>query len=189
MSYESAKYDYENFMDKMTDFYFEMSRLNNKVKKPFIGLLTLFDSDRMSDEERSRFDHWEKEKCQEFTDIVTKNGLYVEGCCDDWEILPFDPDVLPYSYYLDFDVQIEAVTEHTHGVSFGRAANPLEFNDYLKEVELDFNDISKIFQHGVRKLDDIWYEGLGNVNELCNELRGPFSSTKLMKECEKYVFR
>lgn len=80
MSYESAKYDYENFMDKMSDFYFEMSRLNNKVEKPFIGLLTLFDSDRMSDEERSRFDHWEKEKCQEFTDIVTKNGLYVEGC-------------------------------------------------------------------------------------------------------------
>lgn len=189
MSYESAKYDYENFMDEMTDFYFEMSRLNNKVKKPFIGHLTLFDSDGMSDEERSRFYHWEKEKCQEFTDIVTKNGLYVEGCCDDWEILPFDPDVLPYSYYLDFDVLIEAVTEHTHGVSFGRAANPLEFNDYLKEVELDFNDISKIFQHGVRKLDDIWYEGLGNVNELCNELRGPFSSTKLMKECEKYVFR
>ena len=104
-------------------------------------------------------------------------------------MLPFDPDVLPYSYYLDFDVLIEAVTEHTHGVSFGRAANPLEFNDYLKEAELDFNDISKIFQHVVRKVDDIWYEGLGNVDELCVELREQFSSAKLLKEYEKYVFR
>lgn len=62
MSYESAKYDYENFMDKMSDFYFEMSRLNNKVKKPFIGFLTLFRAETMSDDERSRFDFWEKRK-------------------------------------------------------------------------------------------------------------------------------
>ena len=189
MSYESAKYDYENFMDKMSDFYFEMSRLHNSVKKPFIGFLTLFRAETMSDDERSRFDFWEKEKCQEFTDIVSNHGLYVECSCNDWEVLPFDPDVLPYSYYLDFDNLIEAVTEHTHGVSFGRAANPLEFNDYLKQVELDFNDISRIFRYGVYKLDDIRYEGLGNVEELCNELREQFSSSKLLKECENYVFK
>lgn len=189
MSYESAKYDYENFMDKMSDFYFEMSRLHNSVKKPFIGFLTLFGTDRMSDEERRRFDFWEKEKCQEFTDIVSNHGLYVESSCNDWEVLPFDPDVLPYSYYLDFDNLIEAVTEYTHGVSFGRAANPLEFNDYLRQVELDFNDISRIFRYGVYKLDDIRYEGLGNVEELCNELREQFSPSKLLKECENCVFK
>lgn len=189
MSYEAAKYVYENFMDKMSDFYFEMSRLNNTVKKPFIGFLTLFGADRMSDDERSRFDSWEKKKCQEFTNIVRKHGLYEVGFCDNWEVLPFDPGVLPYTYYFDFDNLIEAVTEHTHGVSFGRAANPLEFNDYLKEVELDFDEISKIFRYGVHKLDDMWCDGLGNVYELCNELREQFSSTKLLKECENYVFR
>ena len=62
MSYELAKYDYENFMDKMSDFYFEMSRLHNSVKKPFIGFLTLFGTDRMSDEERRRFDFLGKRK-------------------------------------------------------------------------------------------------------------------------------
>ena len=75
MSYESARYDYENFMDKMSDFYFEMPRLNNTVKKPFIGFLRLFGTDRMSNEERSRFDSWEKKN------VKNSLTLYVSTDC------------------------------------------------------------------------------------------------------------
>jgi len=47
----------------------------------------------------------------------------------------------------------------------------------------------KIFRKGLDNIEEVRNSKLEHVEDLCDDLREQFSSRKLLKECENYVFR
>ena len=179
---------YEYFLEEAVKLYREINRLDNVVPKPFFAIGTLEGIWESRQEVRDRFDNWVDDVRARFSEIVKKSRLYVAEFGNQWIILPFDLSVIPYTYDDDFSTLVDILTEHSHGNMFGIGTNVPHFHDYCEYSELKHEEVIKIFQKGLDNIEVVRNSKLELVEDLCDELREEFSSSKLLKECEKYVF-
>lgn len=107
---------------------------------------------------------------------------------NEWIVLPFDLSVIPYTYDSDFSTIVDILTEHSHGNMFGSGTNVPHFHDYCEYGDLNHEEMTRVFQKGLDNIEEVRNFKLELVEDLCDELREQFSSTKLLRECEKYVF-
>lgn len=179
---------YEYFIEEAVKLYHEINRLDNVIPKPFFAIGTLEGVWEDRQEIRERFDNWMDVVRTRFSSIVKQSGLYFVEFGNQWIVLPFDLSVIPYTYDTDFSTLVDILTEHSHGNMFGAGTNVPHFHDYCEYVDLNHEDMIKVFQKGLDNIEEVRNFKLEHVEDLCDELREQFSSTKLLKECEKYVF-
>lgn len=179
---------YEYFIEEAVKLYHEINRLDNVIPKPFFAIGTLEGVWEGRREVRDRFDEWVEVERTRFSDIVKKSGLYFAEFGNEWIALPFDLAAIPYTYDADFSTLVDILTEHSHGNIFGTGTNVPHIHDYCEYGNLKHEEIIKIFQKGLDNIEIVRNSKLELVEDLCDELREEFSSTKLLKECEKYVF-
>lgn len=179
---------YEYFIEEAVKLYREINRLDNVIPKPFFAIGTLEGVWEGKQEVRDRFDDWVNDVRARFSEIVKKGGLYVVEFGSEWIVLPFDLTVIPYTYDSDFSTIVDILTEHSHGNMFNNGTNVLYFHDYCEYVDVSHEEMIKVFQRGLDNIDKVRNSKLELVEDLCDELREQFSSTKLLKECEKCLF-
>ena len=179
---------YEYFIEEAVKLYHEINRLDNVIPKPFFAIGTLEGVWEDKQEVRERFDNWMDVVSTRFSDIVRQSGLYMVEFSNEWIIAPFDLSVIPYTYDTDFSTLVDILTEHSHGNMFGSGTNVPHFHDYCEYVDLHYEEMIKIFQKGLDNIKKVINSKLELVSNLCDELREEFSSIKLLKECENYVF-
>ena len=180
---------YEYFIEETVKLYREINRLDNVVPKPFFAIGTLEGIWESRQEVRDRFDDWVNNVRVRVNEIVKQRGLYLVEFGNEWIILPFDLSVIPYTYDSDFSTLVDILTEHSHGDMFGTGTNVPHFHDYCEYGNLKHKEVIKIFQKGLVNIEMIRNSKLELVEDLCDDLREEFSSSKLLKECENYVFR
>lgn len=180
---------YEYFLDESVKLYREINRLDNVIPKPFFAIGTLEGVWESRQEVRDRFDNWVDDVRARFSEIVKKSRLYVAEFGNQWIILPFDLSVIPYTYDDDFSTLVDILTEHSHGNMFGTSTNVPHFHDYCEHGNMKHEEMIKVFQKGLSSIEVVRNSKLELVEDLCDELREEFSSSKLLKECEKHVFR
>lgn len=179
---------YEYFMEEAVRLYREINRLDNSVPKPFFAIGTLEGVWEDKQEVRDCFDNWMDVVRTRFSSIVKQSGLYFVEFGNQWIVLPFDLSVIPYTYDDDFSTLVDILTEYSHGNMFGTGTNVPHFHDYCEYGNLKHKEMIKIFQKGLDNIEEVRNSKLELVEDLCDELREEFSSSKLLKECEKYVF-
>ena len=179
---------YEYFTEEAVKLYREINRLDNVIPKPFFAIGTLEGVWEDKQEVRDCFDEWVNDVQARFSEMVKKSGLYVAEFGNEWIVVPFDLTVISYTYDTDFSTIVDILTEHSHGNMFGIGTNVPHFHDYCEYSELKHEEVIKIFQKGLDNIEVVRNSKLELVEDLCDELREQFSSTKLLKECEKYVF-
>lgn len=180
---------YEYFIEEAVKLYHEINRLDNVIPKSFFAIGTLEGVWEDRQEIRDCFDEWVNDVRARFSEIVKKSRLYVAEFGNEWIVLPFDLSVIPYTYDDDFSTLVDILTEHSHGNMFGTGTNVPHFYDYCDYGELNHEEMIKVFQKGLDNIEMLRDSKLELVEDLSDELREQFSSTKLLKECEKYVFR
>lgn len=180
---------YEYFIDEAVKLYREINRLDNVIPKPFFAIGTLEGVWEGKQEVRDRFDDWVEMERTRFSDIVTKSGLYFAEFGNQWIILPFDLSVIPYTYDDDFSTLVDILTEHSHGNMFGAGTNVPHFHDYCEYGNLKHEEMIAILQKGLDNIEKVRNSKLEIVEDLSDDLRERFSSTNLLKDCEKYVFK
>lgn len=180
---------YEYFLEESIKLYRELNRMDNSVPKPFFAIGTLEGIWEARQEIRDRFDEWVEAERARFSDIVKKSGLHFAEFGNQWIILPFDLSVIPYTYDTDFSTIVDILTEHSHGNMFNTGTNVPHFHDYCEYTDLRHEGMIKVFQQGLDNIEKVRNSKLEHIEDLCDELRKQFSSTKLLEECEKYVFR
>lgn len=180
---------YEYFIEEAVKLYHEINRLDNVIPKPFFAIGTLEGVWEDKQEVRDIFDDWVSRVEARVHDIVRQCGLYMVEFSNEWIVVPFDLSVIPYTYDSDFSTLVDILTEHSHGNMFGTGTNVPHFHDYCEYSELKHEEMIKIFQKGLDNIKEVRNSKLELVDDLCDELREEFSSSKLLKECEKYVFR
>ena len=179
---------YEYFIEEAVKLYREINRLDNVIPKPFFAIGTLEGVWEDKQEVRDRFDDWVEMERTRFSDIVKKSGLYFAEFWNQWIILPFDLSVITYTYDDDFSTLVDILTEHSHGNMFGAGTNVPHFHDYCEYGNLKHEEMITILQKGLDNIEKVRNSKLEIVEDLSDELREEFSSTNLLKECEKYVF-
>lgn len=180
---------YEYFIEEAVKLYHEINRLDNVIPKPFFAIGTLEDVWESRQEVRDRFDEWVNDVRARFSEIVKKSGLYVVEFGSEWIVLPFDLSVIAYTYDTDFSTIVDILTEYSHGNMFGSGTNVPHFHDYCEYADLRHEEMIKIFRKGLDNIEEVRNSKLEHVEDLCDDLREQFSSRKLLKECENYVFR
>lgn len=180
---------YEYFLEEAVKLYHEINRLDNVIPKTFFAIGTLEGVCEDKQEVRDRFDDWVEMERTRFSDIVKKSGLYFAEFGNQWIILPFDLSVIPYTYDDDFSTLVDILTEHSHGNMFGAGTNVPHFHDYCEYENLKHEEMIAILQKGLDNIEKVRNSKLEIVEDLSDDLRERFSSTKLLKNCEKYVFK
>lgn len=180
---------YEYFLEEAIKLYREINRLDNVIPKPFFAIGTLEGVWEDRQEVRDRFDDWVNKVRTRMSGIVKQRELYMVEFGNEWIVLPFDLRVIPYTYDDDFSTLVDILTEHSHGNMFGTGTNVSHFHDYCEYSDLRHEEMIKIFQKGLDNIEEFRNSKLELVGDLCDELREQFSSSKLLKECEKYIFR
>lgn len=180
---------YEYFIEEAIKLYHELNRMDNSVPKPFFAIGTLEGIWEARQEIRDRFDNWVDVVRTKFSDSVKQGGLYMVEFANEWVIVPFDLAVIPYTYDSDFSTLVDILTEYSHGSMFGSGTNVPHFHDYCEYSDLKHEEMMKIFQKGLDNIEEVRNSKLELVDDLCDELREEYSSRKLLKECEKYIFR
>ena len=176
---------YECFLEESIKLYRELNRMDNSVPKPFFAIGTLEGVWESRQEVRDRFDGWVDDVRARFSDAVKQGGLYMVEFANEWIVVPFDLTVIPYTYDSDFSTIVDILTEHSHGSMFNNGTNVPHFHDYC---DLRHEEMIKIFQQGLDNINKVRNSKLELVEDLCDDLREQFSSTKLLKEFEKCVF-
>lgn len=161
---------YEYFIEEAVKLYHEINRLDNVIPKPFFAIGTLEGVWESRQEVRDRFDEWVDKVRVRVSEIVKHSGLYMVEFSNEWIVLPFDLSVIPYTYDNDFSTLVDILTEYSHG-------------------NMKHEDMIKVFQQGLGNIGKVRNSKLELVEDLCDELREQFSSSKLLKECENYVFK
>lgn len=179
---------YEYFIEEAVKLYREINRLDNVIPKPFFAIGTLEGVWESKQEVRDRFDDWVDKVRARVSEIVKQRGLYLVEFGNEWIVVPFDLSVIPYTYDSDFSTIVDILTEHSHGNMFGSGTNVPHFHDYCEYVDLRHEEMIKIFQKGLDNIEEVRNSKLEHVEDLCDDLREQFSSSKLLKECENYVF-
>lgn len=179
---------YECFLEEAIKLYREINRLDNVIPKPFFAIGTLEGIWESRQEVQDCFDGWVDDVRTRFSDSVKQGGLYMVEFGNEWIVLPFDLSVIPYTYDSDFSTIVDILTEHSHGNMFGSGTNVPHFHDYCEYVDLRHEEMIKIFQKGLDNVEEVQNSKLEYVEDLCDDLREQFSSSKLLKECENYVF-
>ena len=180
---------YEYFIEEAVKLYHEINRLDNVIPKPFFAIGTLEGVWESRQEVRDRFDGWVDDVRARFSDAVRQGGLYMVEFGSEWIVVPFDLTVIPYTYDSDFDTIVDILTEHSHGNMFNNGTNVPHFHDYCEYADLRHEEMIKIFRKGLDNIEEVRSSKLEHVEDLCDDLREQFSSSKLLKECENYVFR
>lgn len=180
---------YEYFLEEVVKLYHEINLLDNVIPKPFFAIGTLEGIWESRREVRDRFDEWVNSVRTRFSSIVKQSGLYFAEFGNQWIILPFDLSVIPYTYDDDFSTLVDILTEHSHGNMFGAGTNVPHFHDYCEYGNLKHEEMIAILQKGLDNIEKVRNSKLEIVEDLSDDLREQFSSTKLLKECENYVFR
>lgn len=180
---------YEYFIEEAVKLYHEINRLDNVISKPFFAIGTLEGVWESRQEVRDRFDDWVNDVRARFSEIVKKSGLYVVEFGSEWIVLPFDLSVIPYTYDNDFSTLVDILTEYSHGNMFNNGTNVSHFHDYCEYGNMKHEDMIKVFRQGLGNIGKVRNSKLELVEDLCDELREQFSSSKLLKECENYVFK
>lgn len=180
---------YEYFLEESIKLYRELNRMDNSVPKPFFAIGTLEGIWEARQEVRDRFDNWVDGVRTKFSDSVKQGGLYMVEFANEWIVVPFDLTVIPYTYDTDFSTIVDILTEHSHGNMFNTGTNVPHFHDYCEYTDLRHEEMIKVFQQGLDNIEKVRNFKLEHIEDLCNELREQFSSTKLLIECERYVFR
>ena len=180
---------YEYFIEEVVKLYREINRLDNVIPKPFFAIGTLEGVWEDKQEVRDRFDEWVNDVRARFSEIVKKSGLYFAEFRNQWIILPFDLSVIQYTYDDDFSTLVDVLTEHSHGNMFGAGTNVPHFHDYCEYGNLKHEEMIAILQKGLDNIEKVRNSKLEIVEDLSDDLRERFSSTKLLKNCEKYVFK
>lgn len=180
---------YEYFIEEAVKLYLEINRLDNVIPKPFfaIGMLEGVWEDRQ--EVRDRFDGWVDDVRTRVSEIVKQSGLYMAEFSNEWIVVPFDLSMIPYTYDADFSTIVDILTEHSHRNMFNNGTDVPRFHDYCDYSNLNHEEMIKVFQKGLDNIEEVRNSKIELVDDLCDDLREQFSSTKLLKECEKYVFR
>lgn len=179
---------YEYFLEEAVKFYHEISLLDNVIPKPFFAIGTLEGVWEGKQEVRDCFDGWVDDVRTRFSDSVKQGGLYMVEFGSEWIVVPFELTVIPYTYDSDFSTIVDILTEHSHGNMFNNGTNVPHFHDYCEYLDLSHEEMIKVFQKGLDNIEEVRNSKLELVEDLCDDLREQFSSTKLLKECEKYVF-
>ena len=179
---------YEYFLEEAVKLYREINRLDNVIPKPFFAIGTLEGVWEDKQEVRDCFDEWVNDVQARFSDAVKQGGLYMVEFGSEWIVVPFDLTVIPYTYDSDFSTIVDILTEHSHGNMFNNGTNVPHFHDYCEYTDLRHEEMIKVFQQGLDNIDKVRNSKLELVEDLCDDLREQFSSTKLLKECEKYIF-
>lgn len=179
---------YEYFLEEVVKLYHELNRMDNSIPKPFFAIGTLEGVWDDKQEVRDRFDNWVNSVRTRFSDIVKQRRLYLVEFANEWIVVPFDLSVIPYTYDSDFSTIVDILTEHSHGNMFNNGTNVPHFHDYCEYADLHHEEMIRIFQRGLDNIDGLRNSKLELVDDLCDDLREQFSSSKLIKECEKYVF-
>lgn len=180
---------YEYFIEEAVKLYHEINRLDNVIPKPFFAIGTLEGVWESRQEVRDRFDEWVDKVRVRVSEIVKHSGLYMVEFSNEWIVLPFDLSVIPYTYDNDFSTLVDILTEYSHGNMFNNGTNVPHFHDYCEYAELKHEEMISIFQKGLSNIEEVRNSKLELVEDLCDELREQFSSSKLLKECENYVFK
>lgn len=180
---------YEYFMEEAVKFYRELNRMDNSIPKPFFAIGTLEGVWESRQEVRDRFDGWVDDIRARFSNTVKQGGLYMVEFANEWIVVSFNLTVIPYTYDSDFSTIVDILTEHSHGNMFNNGTNVPYFHDYCECVDLSHDEMIKVFQKGLDNIEEVRNFKLEFVEDLCDELREQFSSSKLLKECEKYIFR
>ena len=180
---------YEYFLEEAVKLYREINRLDNVIPKPFFAIGTLEGVWEDKQEVRDRFDDWVNDVRARFSEIVKKSGLYVVEFKSEWIVLPFDLSVIAYTYDTDFSTIVDILTEYSHGNMFNNGTNVPHFHDYFEYGNMKHEDMIKVFQQGLNNIEMVRNSKLEIVEDLSDDLRERFSSTKLLKDCEKYVFK
>lgn len=181
---------YEYFTEEAIKLYREINRLDNVIPKPFSAIGTLEGVWESRQEVRDRFDDWVNSVRTRFSDIIKQRRLYLVEFANEWIVVPFDLSVIPYTYDSDFSTIVDILTEHSHGNMFNNGTNVPHFHDCCEYADLHHEEMIRIFQRGLDNIDGVRNSKLELVDDLCDDLREQFSSSssKLLKECEKYVF-
>lgn len=179
---------YDYFIEEAVKLYHEMNRLDNVIPKPFFAIGTLEGVWEDRQEVRDRFDDWVDDVRARFSEIVKKSRLYGAEFGNEWIIVPFDLSVIPYTYDTDFSTIVDVLTEHSHSNMFGSGTNVPHFHDYCEYSDLKHEEMIKVFQKGLDNIEEVRNSKLEYVEDLCDDLREQFSSTKLLRECEKCLF-
>lgn len=180
---------YEYFIEEAVKLYHEINRLDNVIPKPFFAIGTLEGVWEDKQEVRDRFDDWVDKVRARVSEIVKQRGLYLLEFGNEWIVLPFDLSVIPYTYADDFSTLVDILTEHSHGNMFGAGTNVPHFHDYCEYGNLKHEEMIVIVQKGLDNIEKVRNSELEIVEDLSDDLRERFSSTKLLKDCEKYVFK
>jgi hypothetical protein len=180
---------YEYFIEEAVKLYHEINRLDNVIPKPFFAIDTLEGVWESRQEVRDRFDEWVDKVRVRVSEIVKHSGLYMVEFSNEWIVLPFDLSVIPYTYDNDFSTLVDILTEYSHGNMFNNGTNVPHFHDYCEYGNMKHEDMIKVFQQGLGNIGKVRNSKLELVEDLCDELREQFSSSKLLKECENYVFK
>lgn len=180
---------YEYFIEEAVKLYHEINQLDNVIPKPFFAIGTLEGVWESRQEVRDRFDEWVDKVRVIVSEIVKHSGLYMVEFSNEWIVLPFDLSVIPYTYDTDFSTLVDILTEYSHGNMFNNGTNVPHFHDYCEYAELKHEEMIRIFQKGLSNIEEVRNSKLELVEDLCDELREQFSSSELLKECEKYIFR
>lgn len=179
---------YECFLEEAIKLYREINRLDNVIPKPFFAIGTLEGVWEDKQEVRDCFDDWVNDVRARFSGSVKQSGLYVAEFENEWIVVPFDLSAIPYTYDIDFSTIVDILTEHSHSNMFGGGTNVQHFHDYCEYVDLNHEEMIKVFQKGLDNIEEVRNSKLELVEDLCDDLREQFSSTKLLKECEKCLF-
>lgn len=189
MEYKKAEKTYIKFMNEVEKLYKELENLDNHIRVPFKVFWYLFDMDTASWEKQMRFGSWKTKVTLGFYEVVHSRGLNWSETHDGWVVLPFDLSVIPYTYDNDFSTLVDILTEYSHGNMFNNGTNVPHFHDYCEYGNMKHEDMIKVFQQGLSNIGKVRNSKLELVEDLCDELREQFSSSKLLKECENYVFK
>lgn len=163
--------------------------MDNSIPKPFFAIGTLEGVWESRQEVRDHFDEWVDKVRARLSKIVKRHGLYMVEFSNEWIVLPFDLSAIPYTYDTDFSTLVDILTEYSHGSMFGTGTNVPHFHDYCEYADLKHEEMIRIFQKGLSNIEEVRNSKLEHVEDLCDDLREQFSSSKLLKECENYVFR
>lgn len=180
---------YEYFLEESVKLYREINRIDNSIPKPFFAIGTLEGVWESRQEVRDRFDEWVDKVRARLSKIVKRHGLYMVEFSNEWIVLPFDLSAIPYTYDTDFSTLVDILTEYSHGSMFDTGTNVPHFHDYCEYADLKHEEMIRIFQKGLSNIEEVGNSKLEHVEDLCDDLREQFSSSKLLKECENYVFR
>ena len=179
---------YEYFIEEAVKLYHEINRLDNVIPKTFFAIGTLEGIWESRQEVRDRFDEWVNSVRTRFSSIVKQSELFFVEFGNEWIVLPFDLSVIPYTYDTDFSTIVDILTKHSHVNMFGSGTNVPHFRDYCEYGDLNHDEIIRVFQNGLDNIEEVRNSKLELVEDLCDDLREQFSSTKLLKECEKCLF-